>query len=164
MEDQRRAEEQRRVEDMRRAEEQRHTNESYHPSEAAHHHPAASAMPNHLPPMQQGPSPMQNILHDGPPPGPAAPKDYAQDERQRMDHPPPIHPPPIHPPPPATEPERAARKMDVDENYDDSGEDDKKAVISGNNSAPGSASGDVKNTTPTSAGINGMAVPKAEGP
>jgi hypothetical protein len=48
--------------------------------------------------------------------------------------------------------------MDVDEDYDDSGEEDKKAGI-----APGSASGsgptaasEMKNGTPTSAGINGI--------
>jgi hypothetical protein len=62
------------------------------------------------------------------------------------------------------EPERAARKMDVDEDYDDSGEDDKKAVIaSGSGSAPNSATGEMKTTTPTSAGINGMMNAKVEG-
>ncbi len=69
-----------------------------------------------------------------------------------MEHPPAPHPPIV------SEPERAARKMDVDEDYDDSGEEDKKAGI-----APGSASGagptaasEMKNGTPTSAGINGI--------
>lgn len=164
MEEQRRVEEQRRMEDMRRAEEQRHANDSYHPSEAAHH-PQSHSMPphpphpTHLPPMQQGPSPMQNIMHEGPPNGPVV-KEYPSEERQRMDHAPAPHPPAI------TEPERAARKMDVDEDYDDSAEEDKKVgIVTGSASAsgPGSATGEMKNTTPTSAGINGMMGPKVEG-
>jgi len=44
--------------------------------------------------------------------------------------------------------------MDVDEDYDDSGEDDKKAVLT-NGSAPAPGSADGKTTTPTSAGVNG---------
>jgi glucose repression mediator protein len=169
-EQQRRAEEQRRVEDMRRAEEQqRHANEGYHPSEAAHHsqsHP----MQGHLPPMQQGPaqmhqgppqmpqgpSQMQNLIHDGPGPSTQAPKDYPPDERSRMDHAPASHP---HPPV-MNEPERAARKMDVDEDYDDSGEDDKKAVIPSGSAQSSATAG---NKTPTSAGINGMMNTKVEG-
>jgi general transcriptional corepressor CYC8 len=160
MEDQRRAaeEQQRRADDMRRAEEQRHS-DGYHPSEAAHHPPSHSMPPNHLPPMQQAPGPMQNILHDGPPSGPA-PKDYPPaDERQNMDHPPAPRPPPMN------EPERAARKVEVDEDYDDSGEDEKKAGIAATNgSGPTSAAAELKTSTPTSAGINGMmaTAPKVE--
>lgn len=166
-EQQRRAEEQRRVEDMRRAEEQqRHANEGYHPSEAAHHsqsHP----MQGHLPPMHQGPpqmaqgpSQMQNLIHDGPGPSTPALKDYPPDERSRMDHAPASHPQPHPQPPVMNEPERAARKMDVDEDYDDSGEDDKKAVIP-SGSAPNPAT--AGNKTPTSAGINGLMNAKVEG-
>ncbi|KAK4166100.1 hypothetical protein QBC43DRAFT_19713 [Cladorrhinum sp. PSN259] len=155
MEDHRRAEEQRRAEDMRRAEEQqRHGNEGYHPSEAAHH-PQSHSVPAHLPPMQQGPSPMQNIMHDGPGPqqGPG-PKEYAPvSEERRMEHAPPSHPPVMN------EPERAARKMEVDEDYDDSGEEDKKAGIL---SGPSSASTEMKNGTPTSASINGIIGQKVE--
>lgn len=154
MEEARRVEEQRRAEEMRRAEEQRHVNEGYHPSEAAHH-PQSHAVPAHLPPMQQGPSPMQTLMHEGPGPGPQpgpVKKEYQSGpEERRMEHPPAPHPPSV-------EPERAARKMDVDEDYDDSGEEDKKAGI-----APGSASGsgsaaagEMKNGTPTSAGLNGI--------
>ncbi|KAI1083730.1 hypothetical protein F5B20DRAFT_525194 [Whalleya microplaca] len=156
MEEQRRVEDQRRVEEMRRVDEQRHINEGYNPSEAAHHPPAHS-MPNHLPPMQQGPSPMQGLIHDGPQPSPA-PKDYPSDERQRLEH------PPAPAPPQMNEPERAARKMDVDDDYDDSGEEEKKVNVGGPASGPGSTAGD-KNTTPTSASINGMMgpAPKAEG-
>ena len=116
-------------------------------------------MPAHLPPMQNGPSQMQNIMHDapGPQPGPAA-KDYPPpDERARMEH----HPP--HPPA-ANEPERAARKMDVDDDYDDSGEEDRKGgIVSGPASGPNSATSEMKNGTPTGASINGMIGPKVEG-
>lgn len=58
---------------------------------------------------------------------------------------PPMQGPPP-PPPQAHEPERAARKMDIDEEYDDSGEDEKKIIHSA--SGPGSASGEMKNTSP----------------
>jgi hypothetical protein len=150
MEDARRAEELRRAEDMRRAEEQRHANEGYHPSEAAHHPQNHTVPPNHLPPMQSGPAPMQGILHDGPQSSPAAPKDYPPDERQQAEH------PAISRPPPINEPERALRKMEVDDDYDDSGEDEKKGGIITNGSGPASTSGEMKTTTPTSAGMNGM--------
>ncbi|KAF4332345.1 putative TPR-containing protein, partial [Fusarium beomiforme] len=65
---------------------------------------------------------------------------------------------------PPTEPERAARKMDVDEDYDDSGEDEKKATIVTNGSGPSSAAGDAKTSTPANAGVNGVsgAVTKVE--
>ena len=54
--------------------------------------------------------------------------------------------------------------MDVDEDYDDSGEEDKKApVASGSGSAPNSATGEMKTATPTSAGINGLMNAKVEG-
>ncbi|KAI0025109.1 hypothetical protein F4780DRAFT_722274 [Xylariomycetidae sp. FL0641] len=156
MDEQRRADDQRRVEDMRRAEEQRHINDNYHPSEAAHHPPAHSMPPNHLPPMQSGPSPMQGLIHDGPQPSPAA-KEYTQEER-RLDH-------PSAPAPQMNEPERAARKMEVDDDYDDSGEEEKKVPINGTAPGPGSASGEMKTATPTSAGINGLMgpAPKTEG-
>nr|CDP27253.1 Putative protein of unknown function with TPR domain [Podospora anserina S mat+] len=160
MEDHRRVEEQRRAEEIRRAEEQRHGNEGYHPSEAAHH-PQSHSVPAHLPPMQQGPSSMQGIMHDGPGPQPGpSHKDYppAQEER-RIEH---SHPPAPHPPP-ANEPERAARKMHVNEDYDDSEEEDKKGdIISGPASGPSSATAEMKNGTPTSASINGIMSQKVE--
>ncbi|KAI1269622.1 hypothetical protein F5Y18DRAFT_370800 [Xylariaceae sp. FL1019] len=154
-EDQRRADEQRRAEELRRPDEQRHGNDVYHPSEAAHH-PQIHMPPNHLPPMQSGPSPMPGIMHEPPLPSPAA-KEYSQEDRPRLEHP----PAPALP----REPERAARKMDVDEDYDDSGEEEKKtgpALASG----PASANGEMKATTPTSAGMNGMMgpTPKKEAP
>jgi len=156
MEDARRAEEQRRAEDMRRAEEQRHPNDGYHPSEAAHHAQNHSMPPQHLPPMQQSSAPMQSILHDGPQAGPAS-KEYPPDERQPIEHGPASRPPPVN------EPERAARKMDVDEDYDDnSGDDEKKPNITANGSGPGSAASERKTTTPTSAGMNGIMAPAAK--
>jgi glucose repression mediator protein len=80
-------------------------------------------------------------------------------ERERPEH--------AIPPPPqiqSEEPERAARKMEVDEDYDDEGDEDKKGgIVSG----PASAAGDAKATSP--AGVNGHGVngvangqPKAE--
>ncbi|KAF2971435.1 hypothetical protein GQX73_g2109 [Xylaria multiplex] len=150
--DERRAEDQRRAEEMRRADEQRHGNEGYHPSEAAHHPTAHTMPPNHLPPMQSGPSPMPGIMHEPPQPTSAS-KEYSQEDRPRLEHP----PAPV--PPQMNEPERAARKMDVDEDYDDSGEEEKKVGPGGPTSGPASASGDMKTTTPTSAGMNGMMGP-----
>lgn len=101
---------------------------------------------------------MQGLIHEAPQPSPA-PKDYPQDEQQRLDH------APAPPPSQISERERAARKMEVDDDYDDSGEEEKKVSINGAASGPGSAAGDIKNTTPTSAGINGMMGPgsKVEG-
>ena len=153
IEEQRHVEEQRRVEDMRRADEQRHGNEGYHPSEAAHHPPAHAIPPPHLPPMQQGPSPMPGPLHDRLPPTPAKEYPPPQEERPRLDHPP---APPAAPQ--ANEPERAARKMEVDEDYDDSGEEEKKVTVGG----PVSAT-ELKTSTPTSAGgLNGLMGPAAK--
>lgn len=103
------------------------------------------------PPPPQGPSQMQNLIHEGPSPSGPPLKEYQSEERSRMDHPPAPHPQALN------EPERALRKMDVDEDYDDSGEEDKKAPIaSGSGSAPNSANGEMKTATPTSAGINGL--------
>lgn len=159
--EERRVDDQRRADEMRRAEEQqRHAHDNYHPSEAAHH------PQHHLPPLQQGPMPqgppptMPSIIHDAPPPPPQVPKEYPSDDR-RIEHPPPPPPPPQQQPVPPQLPlneERAARKVDVDEDYDGP-EDDKKAAISGPGSAPNSAGGEIKTTTPTSATMNGMIGP-----
>jgi hypothetical protein len=154
MEDARRAEDQRRADEMRRADEQqRHANDGYHPSEAAHH-PQSHSGVAHLPPMQQGPSSMQGIMHEGPGPQPGpAKKEYpAGPEERRMEHVPPAPHPPM-----VSEPERAARKMDVDEDYDDDGDEDKKAgIVPGPASGPGPAPApEMKNGTPTTATMNG---------
>lgn len=149
-EDSRRAEEQRRPEEPRRAEEPpRHPSDNYHPSDAAHHPPSHAAGPNHLPPMQQGPAPLPGVLDK--PPAVPTPK---EERPQSLEH-----APAPRPAPPAAEPERAARKMEVDEDYDDSGEDEKKAGIVANGSGPGSAAGDAKTSTPVSAAVNGVSGP-----
>lgn len=79
-----------------------------------------------------------------------------------MDHPASV----VAAPPQVNEPERAARKMDVDEDYDDSGEEEKKVSGGGPVSGPGpAAAAELKTSTPTSAGgINGLlgAAPKTE--
>lgn len=133
----------RRIEDQRRAEDQRHGNEGYHPSEAAHH----QAPPAHLPPIQQGgPTPMQGIMHEGagqPPAGPASATEEHPNSATR----------PAPPPSTLNEPERAARKVDVNENYDDEEEEEKKAL-------PANGSGtDAKSGTPTNGGVNGVMAP-----
>ncbi|KAI1815704.1 hypothetical protein GGS20DRAFT_596628 [Poronia punctata] len=159
--EERRVEEQRR-EEMRRADEQRHEQRhdqrhdqrhanDYHPSEAAHHPPVHAMQPNHLPPMQSGPSPMPGIMHEPPQPSPAA-KEYSQEDRPRLEHPP-------APASQVNEPERAARKMDVDEDYDDSGEEEKKVLPSGPKSGAASTSGDTKTMTPANGGMNTMMGP-----
>jgi general transcriptional corepressor CYC8 len=62
------------------------------------------------------------------------------------------------------EPERAARKMDLDDNYDDEEVDDKRSLaIAGPVNAPTSTSADIKTSTPTSAGMNGMLGSAKEG-
>ena len=105
--------------DMRRAEDQRRLNDNYHPSEAAHH-PA-------LPTFQQ-----QTGIGQ-PQPHPSLPRlsEPIKDERPRE---------------PQIEP--ASRKMEVDENYDDEGEEDKRAV-SAKAERESPRSGNVTSTTIT---------------
>jgi general transcriptional corepressor CYC8 len=74
------------------------------------------------------------------------------DDRSRLEQQPTqaAHPPPIN------EPERAARKMDLDDNYDDEEPEEKKPLATaGPAPPPGSAPGE-KTHTPTSGGMNGM--------
>ncbi|KAL6855180.1 glucose repression mediator protein [Amphichorda felina] len=144
-----RAEDQRRSDDQRRQEEPRVANDGYHPSEAAHHQQNhAPASQSHVP---QGPGSATGTPHEKPhavvtpKEERAVPAEQATATRQAG---------------PPSEPERAARKMDVDEDYDDSGEDEKKAVLA-NGSAPESAPGDSK-TSPTSTGPNGSAAAAAK--
>ncbi|RKF59279.1 General transcriptional corepressor CYC8 [Erysiphe neolycopersici] len=85
---------------------------------------------------------------------PSASKEYPPEdrERDRLDHLPPIS----HP---TGETERAKRKMVIDEDYDDDGDDDKKVsglLTAGSGSVSVSVSGDSKNTSPTL--VNGNAV------
>lgn len=84
---------------------------TYHPSEAAHHPPS-------LPPMQ-------TITQ----PSPSAPAPPQEEQR----------PPPPPQPAPAYEP--AARKMDVDENYDDSGDDKSATKQESQRNSPKTANG-----------------------
>ncbi|KAK5175205.1 glucose repression mediator protein [Saxophila tyrrhenica] len=79
--------------ELRRMDDQRPTS-GYHPSEATHHLPALPSMHSIAQPAPTGSAPPQ--------------------EEQRAPPPPP-QPQPVYEP--------AARKMDVDENYDDSGDD-----------------------------------------
>lgn len=138
----RRSDEQRRPDEPKK-EEARPQSDSYHPSEAAHHPQNHSISSNQLPPMQPGnvpPGGPQDKTQPGPPP---------KEERPASEQ------APTAVAPISAEPERAARKMDVDEDYDDSPEEDKKTGIVANGSGPPSGSSDAKATSPASAGVNG---------
>ncbi|KAI4203295.1 MAG: hypothetical protein LQ350_001992 [Teloschistes chrysophthalmus] len=98
-----------------RREDQRRADESYHPSEAAHHPPALPSMQQQGPPLS-APGPVSageqhSSIADG-----------ARDERRETFEP-------------------AARKMEVDEDYDDEGEDDKRVGGSGGRNSPTRSSG-----------------------
>lgn len=143
--------------EARRAEDQRRANENYHPSEAAHM-PQTHSLPAQLPPMQSTPGPAQETQL--PPP---APKDYPMEDRSNEPRPESTVPPPQQAP---AEPERAARKVDVDEDYDDDAEDEKKGNIVSAASGPASANGE-KTSSPNAVnghanGVSGQAAPKAE--
>ncbi|KJZ75040.1 hypothetical protein HIM_05526 [Hirsutella minnesotensis 3608] len=148
----RRIDDQRRVEEPRKVEDSRAPNDGYHPSEAAHHPQPAG--PSQLPPMQQTSS---SAMQAGAP-------EKAQTAPTMKEERPTNEQPNLPPPPPVpAEPERAARKMEVDEDYDDSGEDDKKGVLA-NGSGAGPGSAEAKSSTPATAGVNGSSatVAKAE--
>ena len=97
--------------ELRRFEDHRPTS-AYHPSEAAHHPPSLPSM--------------QSITQ--PPPNPSAPP---QEEHRA--------PSTTHQPPPVYEP--AARKMDVDENYDDSGDEKSATKQESQRNSPRTANG-----------------------
>ncbi|GES57040.1 putative transcriptional corepressor Cyc8 [Aspergillus terreus] len=115
--------------------------EPYHPSEAAHHPPtlpSIQSMPPHasgssLPPMAESPVAPAN----GPQAGPPAAQVPVKDEPIRTGEQTPAHEP-------------AARKMDVDENYDDDGDDEKKATAAAKGSPSASGSANASN-----GGLNG---------
>ncbi|RAK97179.1 putative transcriptional corepressor Cyc8 [Aspergillus ibericus CBS 121593] len=119
-----------------RREDQRRVNENYHPSEAAHHPPTLPSI-QHMPPHPSGPSlpPMAEsaaAASNGPSSGSASAQVQVKEEPTRSEQ------------APAHEP--AARKMDVDENYDD--DDDEKrasAVVKGSPHASGSGSANNSN-------------------
>lgn len=98
-----------------RREEQRRVNDGYHPSEAAHHPPTLPSIQHMQPPSGHTMPPMA----DGPPNPPGAVPGSSQP--QIKEDPVRKEPPPLHEP--------AARKMEVDENYDDDGDDDKRPGV-----------------------------------
>ena len=91
-----------------RHEDQRRADENYHPSEAAHHPPT-------LPSMHQQPQPPAHVQVQEHLP---TINDTGRDERNRETY------------------EAAARKMDVDEDYDDEGDDEKRLGGSGGRNSP----------------------------
>jgi general transcriptional corepressor CYC8 len=99
-----------------RKENQRIADQNYHPSEAAHH-PAPLAPPTSQP-LQAQHGPASNVpltpqsQHSQQMPPITALYDAAKEEQK-------------------DQVEGAARKVNVDENYDDEGEDDKRAVLAG---------------------------------
>ncbi|KAL4876049.1 hypothetical protein BJY04DRAFT_200502 [Aspergillus karnatakaensis] len=103
-----------------RREDQRRVNETYHPSEAAHHPPTLPSiqhMPQHpsgtsLPPMAESAPAPSNGSSAVIPTTQVQVQVPVKEEHARAEQ------------PPAHEP--AARKMEVDEDYDDDGDDDKK--------------------------------------
>ncbi|OAA71202.1 transcriptional corepressor Cyc8 [Cordyceps fumosorosea ARSEF 2679] len=127
--------EEHRGEEARRAEESGPKSD-YHPSEAAHHHTQHSVTGNQLPPMQT------SALSD-------AAAEKAQPTVTPKEEPTETSSAPRAPA--TSEPERAARKMDVDEDYDDAPEDDKKAAAT-NGSKAGSTTDEAKPSSPTSTG------------
>lgn len=156
-EDTRRLEDQRRTDEQRRLDDQRRANENYHPSEAAHHPPPHALPPNHLPPISQSRSTVTEL--PPPPPPPSASKEYPPEERERLEQAP---QPAASQTPQMSEPERAARKMDVDEDYDDDAEDEKKAtIVAAPGSAHGSTASEQKTLSPT-ANSHTNGVTKAE--
>ncbi|CAI6098456.1 hypothetical protein V2G26_001049 [Clonostachys chloroleuca] len=140
----------RRPDEPRRPEEPR--NEGYHPSEAAHHSQNHSVGPqNHHPTIPQGPAPVSTPSSEKPPHAPPAPKDERAASGEQ--------PAASRPAAPTSEPERAARDIKINDDYDDSGDDEKKTAVLANGSGPGSASGDAKTSTPTNGAVNGTPGP-----
>lgn len=119
-----------------RREDTRRANENYHPSEAAHHPPTLPSIQNVPPQASNGPSlpPMAESAASAPsapPSGPPSANTPVKEEPPRPEA------PSSHEPP--------ARKMDVDEDYDDEPDEEKKAGAaakgSPNDSAAGAANG-----------------------
>ncbi|KAK2677495.1 Tetratricopeptide repeat [Fusarium oxysporum f. sp. vasinfectum] len=137
-EDTRRPDEPRREEPRRPESAPRHATESYHPSEAAHHPPSHASAATYSD-VWRCSREATSICYTQRRSSPKSGTCSASSSRSAP-----------------VEPERAARKMDVDEDYDDSGEDEKKATIVTNGSGPGSAAGDAKTSTPANAGVNGV--------
>ncbi|KAI9891945.1 MAG: glucose repression mediator protein [Vezdaea aestivalis] len=151
--------------EARRAEDQRRANENYHPSEAAHHPPTLPAMmpPNphpHGPPQSQPQShpplltPQQSQPLPQQAPQPLPPQPQPQPQPQALAHAPQL--PPMAEAPKedrARELEPPARKMDMDENYDEDDDEDKKAVVATAGPPPSSSSHMLADGPPPSNGI-----------
>lgn len=126
---------QRRESSEARREEQRRANDNYHPSEAAHHPPTLPSIQHmqphpssSLPPIDSS-VPSSNGAPSGPPPAESQVKEEPIRNEQQLAH------------------EPAARKMDVDENYDDDVDDEKRANNVPKGSPHGSGTGSVNNNT-----------------
>lgn len=132
------AEAQRRNSSEAKREEQR-ASESYHPSEAAHHPPTLPSI-QHMPPHPPGSNfpPMGEGSTSGPPSGPPSAQTPVKEESARADQP--------------QSQEPAARKMDVDEDYDDDDDEKKTRAAGGSPSGSVNASNGVDggNQTPQS--------------
>lgn len=121
----------------------RRFNDGYHPSEAAHHPPSLPSMTAGLP-GPSGPTISPGApAASNPPEAPAAlPRMAETPTQERVEHPrPEPHRPEHHEP--------AARRMDVDENYDDEGEETKPAVKSERGSPRNPPSGNMPHQPPT---------------
>lgn len=139
--------------DVRR-EDQRRAHDNYHPSEAAHHPPTLPSiqhMGQQQPQQGAGMPPISDIpssLQGGPLPGMqpghvAGVPGQTKEERDRREVGPPQHEPP-------------ARKMEVDEDYDDEGDEEKKASAPHKGSPNGASGNGLAN------GNNQSAQPKVE--
>lgn len=94
------------MEELRRAEEHRRINDGYHPSEAAHHPPALGPVSGSAPPQPRVSTPQNEApIHS-----------FTSQNGPRPKESPPHEPP--------------ARKMEVDEDYDDDGDDEKRVPAS----------------------------------
>ncbi|WEW57055.1 glucose repression mediator protein [Emydomyces testavorans] len=127
-----------------RRDEQRRAHDNYHPSDAAHHPPSLPPI-QHMQPQQapkipsvpDTPGTVQTApIPSLPSAGLASASAVPPEERDRKDQ---LH---AHHEPPA-------RKMEVDEDYDDDGEDDKKAGVLQKGGSPGggTANGGIANGT-----------------
>lgn len=122
-------------------EEARSQNDNYHPSDAAHHPQNHAVGHKQLPPMQPATVSKGEKTQAGPTPKEERPSS----EQTSLAAAPPV----------VSEPERAARKMDVDEDYDDIPEDEKKNASTVVGSAPTTGAADAKTSSPSTTGVNG---------
>ncbi|KKF95032.1 hypothetical protein CFO_g2613 [Ceratocystis platani] len=158
----------RRGDELRRPDEPpRHNNESYHQGDTPRGPGAAAGPENHSMPaaqlsLQSTPQMQPMPPHEQPPQNGTGSRDYPPEERPPMEHTPAASA--SRPQPPASqhpsEPERAARKVDVNEDYDDSEDEDKKPVAPASGSA--STAGPDLKKSPSTSGIKNILGPKSE--